>query len=151
MNVVIKDAVGLGVSSTGRRPVNNPEDVKSIQQALNAVPASQGGPANKLQESGSMNELTHQAIKQFQKVQLGFQDGVVDPDKVTIKRLRDLAVGGGTGVGSGKSGPVNFVLVLAAAKNATRNGVQAWQQLATIEGTVTAVSLIPVINWIDCS
>ena len=143
MNVVIKDAVGLGVSSTGRRPVNNPDDVRTIQQALNAVSVGQGGPAIKLQESGSMNDQTHQAIKHFQKVQLGFQDGVVDPDKVTIKRLRSLASGGGGsggGGGGGTSGPVDFVRVLAAAKNATRNGVRSWNLTANIQGTVTAVS-----------
>jgi len=111
---------------------------------LNAVPAAQGGPLQKLSLTGKMNDTTLKAIRHFQQQQFGWQDGVVDPNKVTITRLRSLVQGGGLVGGGGGNvntgGSIDVERVLTAAKNATREGVVLFKVTVTIQGTIMAVT-----------
>jgi peptidoglycan hydrolase-like protein with peptidoglycan-binding domain len=96
----ISAPVGVG----GR---NVADDVRTIQQALNEVPASAGGPVPPLAVDGIAGPKTQRAISTFQLKQLGWADGRVDTDNVTIARLRQLQGGapGDSGSGDGASGP----------------------------------------------
>jgi hypothetical protein len=78
--ISIGKAVGLGAP-------NDPDDVRTIQQALNRFPESMGGPKPKLKPDGIVGRLTAGAIEKFQRRQLGFTDQKIDPDKRTIKKL----------------------------------------------------------------
>jgi hypothetical protein len=89
--LTISASVGLG----GR---NIPDDVKTIQAALNRVSADQGGPDPKLDVDGIVGPLTRAAIAAFQKQQFGWSDGRVDTDNVTIQKLR--AINGGNPAGA---------------------------------------------------
>lgn len=82
----IAGSVGVG----GR---NAPADVRTVQQLLNDVPPDQGGPSPKLAVDGLAGPLTNAAIAKFQKKQLGFSDGRVDPGGPTIKRLNQFRRG----------------------------------------------------------
>lgn len=80
--------------SVGNGGTNLPADVKTIQQLLNKVPESWGGPKVKLKEDGIIGPLTKAAILRFQQVQLTgmiVPDGRVDPHKRTIGRLNHIA------------------------------------------------------------
>jgi hypothetical protein len=79
----IGKAVGLGAP-------NDPDDVWTIQQALNRFPESMGGPKPKLKPDGIVGRLTAGAIEKFQRRQLGFTDQKIDPDKRTINRINEL-------------------------------------------------------------
>jgi hypothetical protein len=87
----LSQPVGRGVSSTGRRPVNLPDDVMVVQQLLNRVTPDQGGPRSPLVENGTVDQPTYLAICRFQEQQFHWADGVVDPDNKTLHRLNDLA------------------------------------------------------------
>ena len=81
----IKDPVGFGTSSaSNHKPVkNNPDDVSIVQDSLNQIPASKGGPSQKLTANGKIvggaSDPTVRAIRNFQRFHFGFEDGVVDP------------------------------------------------------------------------
>lgn len=79
----IKKSVGIGC-------LNLLPDVKVVQQLLNDVPSEKGGPDPKLVEDGLIGPKTINAIKKFQNLQLGFQDGVVEPGKVTLVKLLEF-------------------------------------------------------------
>jgi hypothetical protein len=79
--LTISAAVGLG----GR---NLPDDVKTVQAALNRVPLEQGGPKVKLDVNGKPGTDLQQAIAAFQKRQFAWADSRVDTNNVTIQRLR---------------------------------------------------------------
>jgi len=66
--------------------------VKAIQSALNAQDAANGGPGVPLAVDGLVGPLTIAAIEKYQRRQLGWADGRVDPDGPTIR-----ALGGGRG------------------------------------------------------
>lgn len=83
--------VGRGTSSTGRAPVNDPQDVQALQQLLNNIDADDGGPDSPLTVNGIMDDDTYAAINKFQKRQFGWQDGVVDPRQRTLRKLNELA------------------------------------------------------------
>ena len=76
----IKSAVGVGAA-------NEKVDVKLVQQLLNAISDGSGGPKNKLVEDGIIGPKTIDAIKRFQRFQLGFEDGRIDPKFRTELRL----------------------------------------------------------------
>jgi hypothetical protein len=78
--VVIKGSVGRG----GR---NAPDDVRTIQSALNGVAPADGGPVLQLAVDGVAGPLTIAAIEKYQKRQLGWSDGRVDTDEPTIHAL----------------------------------------------------------------
>jgi len=87
----ISDAVCRGVSMTGRPARNHPEDVETVQELLNLVPPSAGGPQPSLTITGQVDDLTYEAIRRFQQHQFGWNDGVVDPDRITLRRLNEIA------------------------------------------------------------
>ncbi|HUQ95762.1 MAG TPA: peptidoglycan-binding protein [Bryobacteraceae bacterium] len=75
-------------TSVGFHGTNHLQDVKAIQQAVNRVPVSKGGPAQPLSEDGICGPITVLAIRSFQRFNLGFADGRVDPIGKTIQALR---------------------------------------------------------------
>lgn len=79
-------AVGAG---SPPRCQNAPNDVKVIQAALNRFAPEFGGPQPALVVDGKCGPLTRAAILRFQQ-KWGFavQDGIVDVDGHTIRRLR---------------------------------------------------------------
>ncbi len=80
----IKSSVGLG----GR---NLSADVNTVQQLLNSVTAANGGPQPSLAVDGLVGPKTIGAIQRFQRIQLGFADGRVDPAGPTLRRLNELS------------------------------------------------------------
>lgn len=81
--------------SVGAGGKNRMEDVKQVQAFLNAVPDLSGGPLQRLDEDGEVGPKTLAAIKRFQRMQLGiedgFEDGRIDPQGKTELRLMRLA------------------------------------------------------------
>ena len=77
--------------SVGAGGINQRDDVRTIQGALNRVPALQGGPLPPLDVDGWAGPLTIGAIKKFQRTRCDYPwpDGRVDPGHRTISRLRD--------------------------------------------------------------
>jgi peptidoglycan hydrolase-like protein with peptidoglycan-binding domain len=80
-------------ASVGQGGVNRNPDVLTVQQLLNKVPASWGGPFPLLAQDGWIGPKTNAAIRRFQEVQ--FQhvfnpDGKVDPGQRTIRRLNHI-------------------------------------------------------------
>jgi hypothetical protein len=76
--------IGYSVSAGDQ---SRPEDVKIVQQLLNAVPAARGGPAVALAVDGLCGPKTHAAIVGYQNAALGWSDGRVDPSGPTIRHL----------------------------------------------------------------
>lgn len=76
--------------SVGRRGANRYNDTKTIQQMLNNVPVSTGGPAPPLDDDGDCGKLTKGAIFNFQLTNFGWQgaDGRVDPGHATLTMLQ---------------------------------------------------------------
>jgi hypothetical protein len=92
--LTIQDSVGRG----GR---NRPDDVRTIQSALNAQDVAAGGPSVKLDVDGLSGPLTIAAIEKYQRRQLGWADGRVDPDGPTVRKLNGS---GGVAVPTQKAG-----------------------------------------------
>jgi peptidoglycan hydrolase-like protein with peptidoglycan-binding domain len=87
MDKILTGAVGHGGS-------NHAKDVRIVQELLNKVPVSWGGPAVPLDVDGLVGEKTKAAIRTFQQNQLSTffaPDGRVDPHKRTIGRLNHIA------------------------------------------------------------
>lgn len=76
----VAKAVGPGMP-------NDADDVTTVQELLNAVPAAAGGPATKLTVDGLFGTLTEAAIRGFQRTQFGSDDGIVSAGKRTVRRL----------------------------------------------------------------
>ena len=78
----------------GRGPLarNKPDDVRTIQEALNQVTVAgePGGPVPFLKVDGICGPRTNAAIARFQEVQLKIFDGVIEPNKKTIVRLNQI-------------------------------------------------------------
>jgi Putative peptidoglycan binding domain len=91
----ISASVGVG----GR---NAAVDVRTAQELLNSVPTASGGPVPLLAVDGLVGPKTVAAIQRFQRTQLGWADGRVDPGGPTITRLNAL-----TGAKPGPAGAVN--------------------------------------------
>lgn len=68
------------------------DDVKVVQQLLNAVPTAAGGPAQRLDVDGICGPKTNAAIVSYQNKNLGWNDGRVDPNGPTIKSLMKFVV-----------------------------------------------------------
>lgn len=83
--LTITHAVGEGCR-------NVKEDVVRIQKALNAVPSVSGGPITNLVVDGICGRNTKNAIAAFQRHQFSWADFRVDPDQITIQRLREFQV-----------------------------------------------------------
>lgn len=79
---------GQGLSgSVGEGGRNRAEDVLWVQKVLNQVPGVVGGPLRPLAEDGKFGPNSAAAIKRFQKIQLGFEDGLIEPAGPTFQRL----------------------------------------------------------------
>lgn len=85
--VFISKPVGQGLLAR-----NLPDDVKAIQSALNEVTVKgvTGGPMPFLKIDGLMGPKTQTAINNFQRIQLKIFDGVIEPNKNTLKRLNEI-------------------------------------------------------------
>jgi hypothetical protein len=73
-------------ASVGRMGgVNRTDDVRTVQNLLNNVPASSGGPTPRLDPDGKCGSLTIGAIQKFQLANFGWKgaDGRVDPNGPT--------------------------------------------------------------------
>lgn len=83
--LAIQFSVGVG----GK---NLPADVLRIQQALNRVPPTQGGPLPQLVPDSWIGPNTCGAIRNFQTFHFGAAkaDGRVDPNQYTITKLREF-------------------------------------------------------------
>lgn len=78
-------------ASVGNGGHNADSDVTEVQLLLNAAPVSEGGANPVLDIDGWCGKGTIAAIHAFQKRQLGWSDGRVDPGKGTIRKLNELA------------------------------------------------------------
>ena len=77
-------------ASVGRNGVNRYEDVVTVQEMLNIIPAYQGGPVDDLVVDGKSGEKTVGAIMKFQRfVGIG-ADGRVDPSGATLAALNTV-------------------------------------------------------------
>lgn len=79
--------------SVGERAANHHADVSVVQDLLNLIPKTQGGPHALLKADGIMGPKTLRAIREFQHKGCGFRwpDGRVDPGGKTIKHLQEKA------------------------------------------------------------
>ncbi len=75
--------------SVGQGGLNRKDDSMTVQDLLNKVPADAGGPFPLLAVDGLPWQKTIAAIKNFQRVNLGFKfpDGRVDPNGPTLAAL----------------------------------------------------------------
>jgi peptidoglycan hydrolase-like protein with peptidoglycan-binding domain len=71
---------------------NLTEDVKAIQEALNAVPLAGGfgGAVPPLVVDGLCGPKTRAAISHFQRTQFKSADGLVEPGKRTVQKLNEI-------------------------------------------------------------
>lgn len=76
---------------------NEPADVEVVQELLNTVPPTDGGPAVPLVVDGKCGPKTKDAIQRFQLHHFGWPgaDGRVDPDGPTLRTLNEYAGPGG--------------------------------------------------------
>ena len=75
-------------AAVGEHGANVPDDVRAVQELLNGVPVSAGGPQPRLVVDGKAGPLTKAAIRRFQGKHLGWSDGRVDPTGPTFEKLR---------------------------------------------------------------
>ena len=77
--------------TVGRSAANWYNDVVTVQQLLNQVPAGEGGPQPKLKVDGLCGSKTNTAIQKFQLHHFGWSgaDGRVDPGHQTIAKLNE--------------------------------------------------------------
>lgn len=79
-------------ASVGRMGgVNRPQDVRTVQELLNKVPAASGGPTPLLAVDGLCGPKTTNAIQRFQVQHFGWSgaDGRVDPGGRTLRKLNE--------------------------------------------------------------
>ncbi len=97
-------APGIAIDgSVGRGGRNLPNDVRTIQAALNNVSSADGGPTLKLAVDGFVGPLTIAAIEKYQTRKLGWADGRIDPDGPTIHALNGQS--GGVSAPAQKAAP----------------------------------------------
>ncbi len=83
--------LGQGISgSVGEGGRNRADDVLWVQKVLNQVPSVVGGPLRPLVEDSKFGPNTAAAIKRFQKIQLAFADGLIEPSGRTFQRLSEF-------------------------------------------------------------
>ncbi len=123
--------------SVGRLAQNFPSDVLAIQNILNIVPQSAGGPLPSLRLDSICGPKTITAIERFQKAQFaGLQpDGLISPQKRTISRLSSFTAGGtvtggpGVPVPPAETTPDQMDLARRLAKDAERRIIDAMSRL----------------------
>ncbi|HYG39771.1 MAG TPA: caspase family protein [Cytophagales bacterium] len=74
-------------ASVGKGGVNNPADVRMIQELLNQIPENDGGPAVPLDTDGLIGKKTIRAIEDYQEAQGLSVDGLITPDGFTFAAL----------------------------------------------------------------
>src|SRR5688572_18464094 len=81
-------------AAVGQDAQNRRHDVRVIQDALNEVPPTSGGPVPELKVDGLCYGKTLAAIRRFQKDACGFKwpDGRITPGGKTHARLREFFV-----------------------------------------------------------
>lgn len=79
-------------ASVGSGGVNRKDDSATVQELLNQVPPDRGGPVPPLVVDGLPWQKTQAAIRQFQRVHVGFRwpDGRVDPGGRTLAGLNEF-------------------------------------------------------------
>jgi hypothetical protein len=80
-------------ASVGRMGgINRVPDVKAVQELLNQVPVTSGGPSTKLGVTGTCGADTVAAIQRFQLHHFGLSgaDGRVDPGGRTLAKLNEF-------------------------------------------------------------
>lgn len=79
-------------ASVGVKGKNRPADVLHVQDALNAIPASQGTPSTLLHPDGIAGRKTCDAIQMFQLKHFGWKlaDGRIDPGGATAQCVSAL-------------------------------------------------------------
>jgi peptidoglycan hydrolase-like protein with peptidoglycan-binding domain len=88
------DAVQINARvGVGQKVVNRPDDVRTVQSALNRFSPAQGGPVAPLQVDGKCGPKTLAAIHRFQLARLGWSDDRVDPGGPTIGYLSQNPAG----------------------------------------------------------
>ena len=81
----------VSISATvGAYSANRPADLTAIQQLLNQVPPTAGGPVPLLVVDGLIGPKTKGAIAQFQMKQFGWADMRIDPGGQTLARLNSV-------------------------------------------------------------
>lgn len=93
-------------AAVGAGGANIPADVRTIQEALNEVGPSRGGPEAPLVADGLIGPLTRTAITRFQRAHVAIVDTRVDPNGPTLAALNaeldagvDVAAQGLVGAG----------------------------------------------------
>jgi hypothetical protein len=81
--------------SVGAGGVNRSADVKTIQDALNGIPLTEGAPVPPLAVDGISGPLTTAAITEFQRKQFPEwkPDSRIDPGGKTLRRINELRFG----------------------------------------------------------
>jgi len=103
------DATTIG-AAVGVGGKNKADDVRTVQDLLNGVPAASGGPLLPLAVDGRIGPKTIGAILRFQKAQFGWADGRVDPGGPTITRLGGFAARADFDKGAPATGQSNPIL-----------------------------------------
>ena len=77
--------------TVGRSAANRYDDVVTVQELLNQVPADEGGPRPKLKVDGICGSKTKSAIQKFQLHHFGWKgaDGRVNPGHQTLAKLNE--------------------------------------------------------------
>jgi len=75
------------MGSVGDGGMNQPSDVRIVQQRLNEVPEPSGGPTMRIDVDGIAGPHTVASIERFQYLQFGFSDGLIEPGRRTESRL----------------------------------------------------------------
>ncbi len=78
------------IGSVGEGGDNLKADIVLVQKRLNQVPTASGGPKPSLDADGLIGPRTIAAIRRFQKIQLGFEDGRIDVDGRTDTKLAEF-------------------------------------------------------------
>lgn len=136
---------GIAITgSVGQGGRNHPDDVRTIQDALNNVTPANHRPVPPLATDGKIGPKTLAAIHAYQRRKLGWSDGRVDPDGPTIHALDD----GGTSPPGKPASPKpiptpatddenrTFITTVGAALPTARHWVQAAQR--TLDAAIDA-------------
>jgi hypothetical protein len=135
-------------ASVGLNGTNNASDVETIQDALNRVPETQGGPSGPLQVDGICGPKTRKAIQHFQLRHFGWKgaDSRIDPDKQTIAKLNEvLEQPSGPGGPSAVSPDTPNITAFKAVLSAHIALARSWIRSARFELT----RALPVVDQSD--
>lgn len=75
------------ILSVGLMGKNMLSDITIVQDMLNRVPVNRGGPLALIDDSGSLDDDTINAIKRFQNHQFKTESGIIEPGSKTMQKL----------------------------------------------------------------